>query len=368
LIQNVHVFTEEYAQRLRHEAPIERVVVFDEAQRAWDSAQVIRSARTSRRGPGEVLVVDSEPHQMLGIMDRHPDWAVIVALVGGGQEIHTGEAGLAEWGKALAGPFSHWEVFASPEAVRGGESVAGSVLFPVAETGASPPLPSSRVRIDPALHLELSLRSFRASAFTLWVNATLAGDARLAAEVTLMLTEFPIFVTRSLHTLRAHLRARARGLRRPGLLASSGALRHRAYGIELSQSFRNDYPYEQWFLASPDDVRSSYQLEVAATEFECQGLELDFVGLCWGGDFIRDPSGPGWVSRRFAANRWLTVRDMESKQYLLNKYRVLLTRAREGLIIWVPPGSPTDPTLDPAYFDATFAYLKSCGLSEAPPN
>jgi hypothetical protein len=169
-------------------------------------------------------------------------------------------------------------------------------------------------------------------------------------------------LTRDLDAGRRWLRDRSCAERRCGLVVSSGSMRHRAYGIEVSTGFRRAYSYVDWFLAPQEDVRSSCQLEVAATEFECQGLELDWVGVCWGDDLCVDPDGTPSRYRRFRGNRWEEVRREGARRYLLNKYRVLLTRAREGMVIWVPPGDPIDPTRNPAPLDATAAYLRAAGV------
>ena len=146
------------------------------------------------------------------------------------------------------------------------------------------------------------------------------------------------------------------------MVASSGALRLRAHGIEVSSAFRQGYPYEEWFLRGPDDVRSSSTLEVAATEFECQGLELDWVGVCWAEDLLYDSEASGWVARRFVGSRWQNVLKPATRQFVLNKYRVLLTRARKGLVIWVPLGSDSDRTRDRKWMDSTAEFLVKCGL------
>ena len=346
-IQNVHSFVREATDK-PNEAPPERVVVFDEAQRAWDAAQ-------NAKKTGQEI---SEPETMLSIMDRHLDWAVLIALVGGGQEIHNGEAGLAEWGRTLRDKFPHWRVAVSPKALSGDTSVAGHRLF---EDGSNGTL---SIQPEPALHLDVCLRSFRAQRVSEWVEAVLSGDATQAASIMADISEFPIVLTRSLTTTRVWLREHTRGLRRCGLVASSGAVRLRPHGLELSSGFRqgNRDIYVHWFLAHPPDVRSSNQLEVAASEFECQGLELDWVGVCWGGDFTFDNPAGGWSSRSFSGSRWGEVGKEIDRRYLLNTYRVLLTRAREGLVIWVPPGDSTDLTRPSSWFDATADYLTRCGL------
>lgn len=196
------------------------------------------------------------------------------------------------------------------------------------------------------------------------MDAALSGDAPTAASIATDLADFPIALTRSVHTARAWLSERTRGLRRCGLVASSGATRLRSEGIELSSGFRrgNRDLYLHWFLAEPSDVRSSNRLEIAASEFECQGLELDFVGLCWGGDFTFDSAKADWVYRWFSANGWRNVVQAVGRQYLVNKYRVLLTRAREGMIIWVPRGDSSDSTRPSEWFEGTAEFLEACGL------
>lgn len=351
LVQNVHEFLNEYSIQSPHRAPPEHVVIFDEAQRAWNADQMGR-----KRG-----IKNSEPHLMLNVMERCSDWCVLIALIGGGQEIHRGEAGLAEWGRALAVRGDSWTILASPDAIAGGPSVAGNSLF------QSKAPPQISIRTEPSLHLSVSLRSFRARVVTEWVNAVLAGESGGARELLNSAKEFPVLLTRSLSDARTWLRQRANGADRSGtcgLIASSGALRLRADGLELSSGFRQSFPFPEWFLATPMDVRSSNSLEVAATEFECQGLEIEWAGLCWGNDLIWQQQARCWAFRSFAGSRWRSVADPTTRQYLLNKYRVLLTRARRGMLIWVPRGDPVDQTREPVGFDETAQYLRSCGVPE----
>jgi hypothetical protein len=354
-IQSVHSFLKTYRQA--GQLPPEHVVVFDEAQRAWDAAKVrkelLRRATAEERD--ELASADSEPALMLGIMNRLPDWAVIIALVGGGQEIHDGEAGLAEWGRAVREQFPQWGIVASSEALTGGASVAGSRLFSVGEAGPV------QVQQERDLHLPVSVRSFRAQAVAEWVNAVVNGKADEAARIATGVANFPIRLTRSLNAARRGLSDNTRGFRRCGLLASSGALRLRAHGLEVSSGFRDGFPFEEWFLAEPDDVRSSNRLEVALTEFECQGLELDWTGVCWGGDFVW--ASNGWEFRQFKGSAWQGVQKAGTREFIRNKYRVLLTRAREGIVIWIPEGSLEDETRPPQWFDSTAGYLSRCGAS-----
>jgi hypothetical protein len=346
-IQNVHAFVREGLEKA-DKPPVEKVVIFDEAQRAWNADQNRKKNSLDA----------SEPETMISIMDRHQDWAVLVALVGCGQEIHNGEAGLAEWGRTLREKFPHWKIAVSPKAVEHDASNAGHQLFEEGNAG------SLSIRTEPSLHLEVNLRSFRARKFAEWVEAVLAGDQPHAAQIVPELRDFPFRVTRSLTKARVWLRQHARGQQRAGLVASSGALRLRADGLELSSGFRqgNRDMYVHWFLDLPPDVRSSNQLEIAASEFECQGLELDWIGVCWGGDFAYDPTVRHWAFRNFSGSRWGILRNEIDRQYLLNTYRVLLTRARRGLVLWIPPGDAVDETRLPIPFNTTAEYLISCGI------
>jgi hypothetical protein len=335
-IQNVHRFVETYFKNTS-KIPVDRVIVFDEAQRAWDAEQSLRKFDRNF----------SEPEIMLGIMDRCPDWAVIVALVGVGQEINSGEAGLAEWGRTLSDKFTHWRIAISKELMVG--SQFGTSLF------SSPPSHLDVIQ-EKALHLKVSLRSYKAERLTQFVDALLTLDSKRARELRPDPDDYPIYLTRSLDAARAWLRRRQRGTRRTGLVASSGARRLLAYGLDVTA----ELDVENWFLNPPTDVRSSYFLETVATEFGIQGLELDWIGLCWGGDLI--PSANGWEIRKFRGTTWQNTRDQRTRDYAVNKYRVLLTRAREGLIIWVPEGSTIDDAQSPLTYDRVAEYLTACGI------
>lgn len=328
--------------------PPDHVVVFDEAQRAWNAEHSKRKFDRSH----------SEPYIMLRIAESIPDWVVLVALVGGGQEINTGEAGLAEWGQALSQHFPRWQIWASPEALSNDSAMVGGGLFEI---------PSSTkldVRRETDLHLKISLRSFKSEDVARWVEAVLVGDAEVARAHYPDPDEFPIVITRSLDQARVWLRHRARGSQRSGLLASAGGLRLRAYGIEVSTGFTGGFPFEEWFLAPEGDVRASNQLEVAATEFQAQGLEIDWAGVCWANDLCFENGT--LVTRRFRGSRWQQVRKPQDRSFLINSYRVLLTRARRGLAIWIPPGNLADPTIPPTDFDSTAEFLLECGACLVP--
>ena len=333
VIQALPAFRDCY---LREGEPPERVIVIDEAQRCWSASHAI--AKTSLR---RVTLDRSEPAHILDIMQRRPDGPVIVCLVGGGQEIHDGEGGLAEWGRALLDRPA-WKVLAPPPAAR-----------PERQT-LPPELP-----IAPCtnLHLAVPVRALRSTAAPAWVDAVLAGDANGAHRIAA--AGIPFTVTRDLATLRARLRRACRGTRRAGLVASSGARRLRAEGLGATLSHDDPIAVSRWFLDRFPDIRASDALEVAATEFFIQGLELDAVGLCWDGDLVRHAGA--WQARMFRGAGWTRPKSPHKAINRLNAYRVLLTRARYETVIWVPQGDRADPTRDPSLLDATAAFLLDCG-------
>ena len=347
-IQNVHMFLSYYKSRPQ-ECP-EHVVVFDEAQRAWSAQQM----RRKQRGDS------SEASALFDVMERLPDWGVVIALVGGGQEIYLGEAGLEEWGRALNARTAPWRVVASPEVLKGGISVAGHRLF----DGA--PREGLDLHAEDSAHLGVGVRSHRAQQFAGWANDLLDFDLQACRQNLPIHREFPVVVTRDLQEARAWLRARSTidRLDRCGLVATSEDQRLRAYGLERSSGFRLGYSFGHWFLAPPDDKRSSFSLEVAASEFECQGLELDWVGLCWGGDLSPQADDKAWECRRFRGSQWQAVRQEIEQAYIRNRYRVLLTRARKGMVIWVPWGDPDDPSRDPMRFEGIYRALRRAGVPD----
>ena len=349
LIENVHVFAR-YHTEDNHRNPSNHAIIFDEAQRAWNRAQHLKKFNRDY----------SEPEMLLKIMERHDDWAVVVALVGGGQEINDGEAGLEEWGRALAGSSKKWVVYASPEVLEGGPSTAGRKLFDDFTTKMA-------VQTNSALHLRTSNRSLRAEKLAMWVNYVLDGNAEEAASLKIA-ERFPIFLSRDLNDVRLKLKEQGIGANRYGLVGSSAAARLRAEGLEPSSAFHADYPWEHWYLADEKDLRSSYRCEVFATEFEIQGLELDWIGLCWGGDFIWNDAH-GWqlrILRPGPNNKWNSIKSEDKKTYRKNAYRVLLTRARQGMFIFVPGGNAEDSTNSPHDFDSTADFLLNCGVTALP--
>jgi hypothetical protein len=346
-IQHINDFLKEYLKGTEMVLPHEHAIVFDEAQRAWGA----------RQGAEKFQRPKSEPSLLLEIMGRHADWCVCVCLVGGGQEINTGEEGIEGWGHALrslpADERSRWTVFGPDDVFQGGISTGGLAL------GALP-ADIATVR-EPDLRLSVSLRSYRSPAVSAWVTAVLNADLPAAKVQAQLLGEYPVVLTRSLERAKAWLREKGRGERRYGLLASSGARRLRADGLGeiLGAGHRSAIP--QWYLIGRDDIRSSYALEVPANEYACQGLEIDFAGVCWGGDLVFTPAKGAWVCRCLSGNTWNEVRSQENRRFLQNTYRVLLTRAREGLVIWVPHGEPSDRTRLPEELNATADFLAAAG-------
>lgn len=349
LLHSVHAYLAEVKSNIG--APIERVVVFDEAQRAWDAAKMQKMAnRATQRAAvsgtrANESSAHSEPWQILEALDRHEGGAVVVALCGNGQEIHDGEAGLSEWVAARDRGFQHWKIVCSP--------VAAEVVGIDAEHAGT--------TLSSELHLNVPVRAHRAVGHALWVDAVLEArpeDARRSID----LGAFPILLVRDLEEAREWLWNTTLGTRRCGVLASSAGIRLRPYGIEVSTEFRKGVDYSQWFTAKPTDLRASCALEVAATEFECQGLELDRAAVCWSWDMPILDGRP--TPRSFRGNRWTRVKGKRERRYAENKYRVLLTRAREAMIIWVPRGRDIDPTRSPAEADEIAEYLKLCGVQE----
>lgn len=332
-IQNIHHFRDDAL--VSKDAPVEKVVVFDEAQRAWNAEQ---TSKFMQQKKGQLGFSMSEPEFLLSVMDRHQDWCAIICLVGNGQEINTGEAGIEEWLRALERSFPHWQAHIPNTLVhscRLTESVTA-----------------------PALHLATSIRSFRAERLSDFVGHVIAGDATAAREVRDALADFPLYITRDLDLARRWLRSKCRGNERTGLLASSNATRLKPYGVFVKSKIEP----AKWFLAPNDDVRSSYALEDAATEFDIQGLELDWTCLCWDANYRR--MGDQWHALQFKGTRWQAVNDETRKAYVANAYRVLLTRSRQGMVVFVPEGSNEDATRPPAVYQAIYNFLKNCGFDD----
>ncbi len=346
-VQNIHHFRDHYLDS--SEVPFEKVVVFDEAQRAWTVEQAAKFMQ-NRRGHDDFDM--SEPEFLISVMDRHPDWCTVICLIGGGQEINTGEAGLIEWLSALQKRFPNWDVHAS--------SLLEDRHYTV-DASAAEMLGAPHIDKHSDLHLSVSMRSFRAEQLSAFVSQVLDGDAHGAKQTLDQLKDrYPVVLTRSLPDAKTWLREQARGSERYGLVASSGAYRLRPEGIHVKAKIDP----ANWFLNDRSDVRSSYYLEEVATQFDIQGLELDWAGVCWDADLRW--GGGSWQFHNFKGTKWQQVRDETKRLYLLNAYRVLLTRARQGMVIYVPTGDERDPTRPASYYEGTCKFLEECGVDFLP--
>ncbi|MES2632480.1 MAG: DUF2075 domain-containing protein [Pseudomonadota bacterium] len=341
-IQNVHHFRDAYIED--QTAPHNHISIFDEAQRAWNRAETARFMK-EKKGISDFPM--SEPEFLLSCMNRH-EWAVVVCLVGGGQEINRGEAGITGWIDALVDTFPDWQVYVSPE-LADSEYAADVALQRLEERGG--------LEMTSALHLSTSMRSFRASGVSSLIKSLLDLDSEDAKARVLELGDrYPLVITRSIEKAKEWVRKQARGNERFGLMVSSQAQRLKPLAIDVRVATNPVH----WFLKGKDDVRSSFYLEDAATEFDVQGLELDWACVVWDGDF-RHALG-GWTHSSFRGNRWERISKPERQAYLKNAYRVLLTRARQGMVIVVPEGEAQDHTRLPAMYDGTFRYLSGLGL------
>ena len=342
-IQNVHHFRDDAL--IDPGPPAEHVAIFDEAQRAWTLRQTAHFMRRKKNHDG---FSQSEPEFLISCMDRHSDWAVVLCLVGGGQEINTGEAGIDAWLEAVNQRFPDWHVYISSR-LTDSEYAAGRALDVVRQR--------KHTYFDDNLHLAVSMRSFRSENVSGFVKALIDCEKEAARAAFARLSgKYPIFITRDLKQAKTWIRSRARGSERFGLVASSKAQRLKPEAIDI----RVEVNPVHWFLNDREDTRSSFYLEDAATEFQVQGLELDWVCVTWDGDLRFN--GTDWNFHDFRGSRWCNIANPDNRRYLRNAYRVLLTRARQGMIIFIPEGDPSDPTRLPGFYEPTFQYLKELGI------
>lgn len=345
-IQNVHHFRDDCLDNSDN-PPLEHIALFDEAQRAWNIRQTSNFMNQKKGRPN---FNKSEPEFLISCLDRHNDWAVIVCLVGGGQEINTGEAGITEWLDSLRMHFQDWQIFISSR-LTDSEFGAGKVIESIKER--------PNVFFDDNLHLSVSMRSFRAENVSLLVKQILDLEVSQAREtLNRFRTKYPIVITRDLHKAKKWLKSKARGSERYGIVVSSQAERLKPHAIDVKSPMDPIH----WFLDGKEDVRSSYYLEDVATEFDIQGLELDWVCVTWDADFRHTANG--WDYRSFVGDKWNYIKKPERQFYLKNAYRVLLTRARQGMVIAVPQGDSEDPTRKSIFYDPIYDYLKSIGFDE----
>ena len=345
--------TKSVAHQTAGHGEVEHVAIFDEAQRSWDLDHLAGwLAKGGSRG-GMKKVPDfpmSEAEFLIWSLDLRKDWAVIVCLVGGGQEINTGEAGIGEWIRAVNETFPNWKVYLSKH-LTDKEYAEGNVANLIRNN-------QNAQQVD-QLHLAVSMRSFRAENLSNFVHHLLDRNIEQARAIyDEFKDKYPIVLTRDLDRTKKWLEKQARGSERYGLVVSSQAYRLKPLAIDV----RLQPDIENWFLADKMDVRSSLFLEDAATEFDIQGLELDWIGLVWDGDFRFTDNG--WDHNAFKGSKWQKIRQPEAQSYQLNAYRVLMTRARQGMIICVPEGNPNDHTRKPEFYDGTYRYLRSIGIIE----
>ena len=342
-IQNVHNFRDESLKDER--PPFEHVAIFDEAQRAWNHTQTANFMLRKKNTPN---FDKSEPEFLISCLNRHEDWAVIICLVGGGQEINTGEAGISEWIESLNRSFPEWRVYVSDK-LTDSEYAAGKALQILRK--------HKHVTTNPALHLSVSLRSFRAEHVSLLIKNLLDLNIEEAKKnYEALKDKYPIVLTRSVNAAKKWLKEKARGTERYGIIVSSQAIRLKPYAIDVKSPMDPIH----WFLDDKEDIRSSYYLEDVATEFQVQGLELDWACVTWDADFRYAPDG--WKCFSFVGSKWHNINKEERKLYLKNAYRVLLTRARQGMVIVVPAGDDEDGTRKREYYDETWEYLRGIGI------
>ena len=344
-IQIIHKYRDSFVGNFN--VPPERVAIFDEAQRAW-THDMIKNFMATKKGVQDFPY--SEPEFLISTMDRHDDWAVVICLVGGGQEINTGEAGLPEWFDSLRRAFPDWDVYITPQ-LNDDEYRRGRAWDSM--------IADLNISEHEELHLATSVRSFRTPDLAAFVKAVLDTEIEEAKSLWLKIKDkYPIVITRDLNKAKDWVRSQSLGTTRYGLLASSGALRLKPEGVFA----KNEIDVANWFLNGKDDVRSSYALEDVVTEFDIQGLELDYTVVAWDADF-RMVDGE-WTYNRFVGNKWNNVASDERKLYLKNAYRVLLTRARQGMAIFVPVGSDIDVTRKKEYYNGIYEYLRDIGIKE----
>ena len=345
LIQSSFGFKKDNASHQRPTA--ENILIFDEAQRVWNQEKMARK----HNNPDMAV---SEPHLLFSIMDRHKDWAVMICLVGLGQDIYDGEVGINEWFRCGIEDFTDWELYYSPDIF----SQVEDKNIDMAMIQACP-----RCHAICELHLRTSIRSFRADKQCQFVDSLLDNNPEKTREIYSLIAEkYPVYITRDYSKAKKWVREQVRGTQRCGVLACSSAQRLKPEGIYVP----TDIDVKNWFLAPSDDLRSSNMLEIVASEFKVQGLEIDWAIVCWDADLRRNADGTDWDYYAFRGTKWTHRNRPELQRYLLNSYRVLLTRARQGMVLFVPKGvdPEEDSTRDNQYYDRIYDYLLSCGIKE----
>ncbi len=346
LIQSSFNFKRDNADS-RTGAIAENILIFDEAQRVWNAEKM-----TSKHQKDPMFSM-SEPQLLYSIMDRHEDWAVMICLVGLGQDIYDGEVGINEWFRCGIEEYYNWELFYSSLIFNQTEDKA--INRNLIET-------CSRCHVIDELHLNTSIRSFRADKQSKFVDAVLDNNPQLAKDIYNEIKQkYPVYITRDISVAKKWAKGQVRGSQRCGILACSSAQRLKPEGIYVP----TEIDVKNWFLADASDLRSSNMMEIVASEFKVQGLEIDWAVVCWDAD-LRRKNDNEWDHYSFRGTRWNHRNKEEQKRYLVNAYRVLLTRARQGMIVFVPKGvdEEEDSTRNFKYYDAIYDYLLKCGISE----
>lgn len=332
--------------------PAEPIAIFDEAQRAWTKEELKRFMKEKKQ------ISDfpySEPEYLISCIDRRQDWGLVICLIGGGQEINKGEAGLKEWIKSLNRTFKHWDIYMSDKLTEKEYAEGDAVRMIECK---------ERLHIETNLHLSVSMRSFRAEKVSLFVHQLLNLQKDEAAQTLTEIQNYPIVLTRDLNKAKVWLRSHARGSERFGLLASSKAERLKA--ISINVRYQPDFVH--WFLEDDTDIRSSNCLEDTLTEFKVQGLEIDWACVAWDADLRLNKKHDKWEHYQLrSGTKWQNINKPENQEYQINAYRVLLTRARQGMVIVVPNGdngTPPDETRKPEWYDGIYNYLKDIGINE----
>jgi hypothetical protein len=326
-VSDLHAFIKTYGTTSK--IPKQHIIVFDEAQRAWDASNMMLKKGVSY----------SEPELLVAIGERIPNWTALVGLIGHGQEIHTGEeAGIPGWFDAIQSKLatSTWKVFAPPRFTKD--------------------FPNRSITECEELDLNHSLRSKQAEYLHDWVQSLLTGNLSEASRISqrIWLQNFPIFITRNLSEAKQYVSARFEGesSKRYGIVASSKDRILPKYGIANGFHETKQVKNAKWYNNDLGEPGSCCNLEEVVTEFGCQGLELDMAIVAWGNDYLWD--GTQWLMRKMRTR----VPQQDPHQLRLNSYRVLLTRSREGLVIFIPPDVEFDQT-EHAFLAAGARILES---------
>lgn len=338
----------EYTGKGEFYIPYDHVSIYDEAQRAWEAkenASYVRKKEAHLKNFPEW----SEPRFLISCMDRHEDWAVYICLIGNGQDINHGEAGTAEWIRSIK-HFGNWKTFA-PADIKNDSDVAKE-------------LQGVNIEYLSGLHLSTDLRSIRAENLAQFVDDLLNFKKENASALLKELNRYPIRITRDINAAKAWVKEHAREDERYGALASSKGQRLKPDALTLLPPNSSESEVTHWFLGDNKDVNSSFYMEEVATEFQVQGLELDWAMVAWDADLRYDPSTSSWKQYSFRGSKWMNINDSKIKAYQINAYRVILTRARRGMVIYVPKGTTDDHTRNPKFYDGTYQYFKQLGIQE----